>query len=36
VRDATIAILDSVDFGTLARRAGGRWVAPLELTGPLE
>lgn len=36
VRDATIAILDSVDFGTLAQRAGGRWVAPLELTGPLE
>lgn len=35
VRDATIAILDNVDFATLARRAGGRWVTPLELLPPL-
>ncbi len=34
VRDATIAILDAVDFGTLAERAGGRWVVPLELSAP--
>lgn len=26
VRDATIAILERTDFGTLARRAGGPWV----------
>ena len=26
VRDATIAILERTDFGSLARRAGGRWV----------
>lgn len=34
VRDATIAILDAVDFGTLAERAGGRWTVPLELSAP--
>ncbi|MBU1226040.1 MAG: Rrf2 family transcriptional regulator [Actinobacteria bacterium] len=28
VRDATIAILESVDFATLAERAGGAWVDP--------
>jgi Rrf2 family protein len=28
VRDATIAILDNVDFATLAQRAGGRWKSP--------
>ena len=26
VRDATISVLEGVDFGTLAARAGGRWV----------
>jgi Rrf2 family protein len=28
VRDATIAILEKVDFATLAKRAGGAWVDP--------
>ena len=34
VREATIAILENVDFAQLAERAGGRWVAPLELLPP--
>jgi Rrf2 family protein len=34
VREATIAILENVDFAQLAERAGGRWVAPLELVPP--
>jgi Rrf2 family transcriptional regulator, cysteine metabolism repressor len=31
VRDATIEILDNVDFAQLAARAGGRWTAPIEV-----
>jgi len=30
VRDVTIATLEKVDFASLAERAGGRWVEPLE------
>lgn len=39
VRDATIAILEATDFGTLAERAGGRWrahLAPLDVRPALE
>jgi hypothetical protein len=31
VRDATIAILESVTFADLAARAGGPWVDPSQL-----
>ncbi|MET0831464.1 MAG: Rrf2 family transcriptional regulator [Acidimicrobiia bacterium] len=34
VREATIAILEGVDFAQLAERAGGRWVTPLEVLSP--
>ena len=34
VREATIAILENVDFAQLAERAGGRWITPLEVLSP--